>query len=169
MDMVLIGKYLAELRKENGMTQEQLGEKIGVTNKTVSRWETGTYLPPVDALEQLSNLYGITINEILSGRPLETSSYKEAAEENIKTILNESAFSLNERITYFKNKWKKEHLLENIFAIILLVVIIVLGCVLDNGLWLVGLILCIIYNIINYNRMMSYIEKRAYIINDTDN
>ena len=64
---------------------------------------------------------------------------------------------------------EKEHLFENIFAIILLAVIIVLGGVLDNGLCLVGLILSIIYNIINYNRMMSYIEKRAYIINDTDN
>ena len=46
MDMISIGKFIAALRKEKGLTQEQLGEKLGVTNKTVSRWETGTYLPP---------------------------------------------------------------------------------------------------------------------------
>ena len=46
VELTQIGKFLAELRKESGLTQEQLGEKLGVTNKTVSRWETGAYLPP---------------------------------------------------------------------------------------------------------------------------
>lgn len=46
MDMTQIGKFIAVLRKERGLTQWQLGDKIGVTNKTVSRWETGVYLPP---------------------------------------------------------------------------------------------------------------------------
>ncbi len=41
LDLIKIGKFIAELRKENGLTQEQLGDKIGVTNKTISRWETG--------------------------------------------------------------------------------------------------------------------------------
>ena len=48
MDMVKIGKFLAELRKGHNLTQEELGEKLGVTNKTISRWETGTYMPPVE-------------------------------------------------------------------------------------------------------------------------
>ena len=46
MDLQKTGKFISNLRKEKGLTQEQLGEKLGVTNKTVSRWETGTYLPP---------------------------------------------------------------------------------------------------------------------------
>ena len=50
MDLMKTGKFIADLRKEKGLTQEQLGEKIGVTNKTVSRWETGVYLPPVDVM-----------------------------------------------------------------------------------------------------------------------
>ena len=50
MDMVKIGQFLSELRRGQGLTQEQLGEELGVTNKTVSRWETGTYLPPVEML-----------------------------------------------------------------------------------------------------------------------
>ena len=53
MDTIKIGRFLKELRKENKLTQEQLGEKLGVTNKTVSRWETGTYLPPVECLSML--------------------------------------------------------------------------------------------------------------------
>ncbi len=57
MDLIKIGSFIADLRKEQGLTQEQLGEKIGVTNKTVSRWETGTYLPPAEALVAMSDLF----------------------------------------------------------------------------------------------------------------
>ena len=48
MDMVKMGCFLAELRKQHNLTQAELGEKLGVTNKTVSRWETGNYMPPVE-------------------------------------------------------------------------------------------------------------------------
>lgn len=56
MDLICIGKFIAELRKEKGLTQEQLGEKLGVTNKTISRWETGVYLPSADALLAMSKM-----------------------------------------------------------------------------------------------------------------
>lgn len=87
MDTQKIGRFLKELRKENNMTQEQLGERIGVTNKTVSRWETGNYMPPIECLKLLSDIYQISINEILSGEKLDDEKYKEAAEENITTAL----------------------------------------------------------------------------------
>ena len=64
MDMQKIGKFLAELRKSKNLTQDELGEKIGVTNKTVSRWENGNYLPPVEILQMLSKTYGVSINEL---------------------------------------------------------------------------------------------------------
>lgn len=89
MDIVKIGKYLAELRREHHMTQEELGEKLGVTNKTVSRWETGTYLPPADALQLLSELYGISINEILAGERIGGEKFTEIAEENLTMLLKE--------------------------------------------------------------------------------
>ena len=54
MELTKIGQFIAELRKEHGYTQEQLGDKIGVTNKTISRWETGMYLPPADTLLMIS-------------------------------------------------------------------------------------------------------------------
>ena len=87
MDTQKIGKFLKELRKQNNMTQEQLGERIGVTNKTVSRWETGNYMPPIESLKLLSDIYQISINEILSGERLNQQNYKEAAEDNITSAL----------------------------------------------------------------------------------
>ena len=70
MDLLSIGNFIAQLRKQRGFTQEQLGEQIGVTNKTVSRWETGVYMPPADALMKMSELFGVTVNELLSGKRL---------------------------------------------------------------------------------------------------
>lgn len=87
MDTVKMGKFLKELRKEVGLTQEQLGEKIGVTNKTVSRWENGNYIPPAECLVMLSDIYGISINEILSGQKLTADEFVDAAEHNLKGAL----------------------------------------------------------------------------------
>ncbi len=103
MDMVKMGNFLAELRKEHKLTQAELGEKLGVTNKTVSRWETGNYMPPVEALEELSNLYGLTINELLSGRKLKAEEYREMAESNIRDTLKASTFELKEK-QFFSRK-----------------------------------------------------------------
>ena len=86
MDVREIGVFLAELRKEKCWTQEQLGQKLGVTNKTVSRWENGNYMPPVDILLELSKLYDISINEILSGQRLTEAEYHEKAEEKGQSL-----------------------------------------------------------------------------------
>ena len=89
MDTKMIGSFLKELRKENNMTQEQLGERIGVTNKTVSRWETGNYMPPVESLILLSDIYGISINEILAGKRVEMDELKQVTDENMTKVLGE--------------------------------------------------------------------------------
>ena len=67
MDLVKIGKFLQELRREKGLTQEQLAEKTGVARRTVSRWETGSNMPDMDILIELSDLYSVDLREILSG------------------------------------------------------------------------------------------------------
>ncbi len=67
MDVVKFGSLLKELRKEHGLTQEQLAEKLGVTNRTVSRWETGTNVPDLDILIDLSEFYQIDVRELLNG------------------------------------------------------------------------------------------------------
>ena len=67
MDLIKIGKFLAKLRREKNYTQEELGERIEVTNKTISRWENGNYLPGVDMLQILSREFSVSINELLCG------------------------------------------------------------------------------------------------------
>ena len=85
-----IGAFLSELRKEKNLTQNELGEKIGVTNKTVSRWENGNYLPPVEMLQILSKFYDVSINEILNGERINDGDYKNVSDENVKYALNRS-------------------------------------------------------------------------------
>lgn len=74
MDVVKFGTLLKELRKEHGLTQEQLAEKLGTTNRTVSRWETGSNLPDLDVLIELSEFYQIDIKELLSGKRKEAET-----------------------------------------------------------------------------------------------
>ena len=67
MDQVKIGTLLKNLRKEKGVTQEQLAETLGVTNRSVSRWETGANLPDFDLLMELASYYNVGIEELLNG------------------------------------------------------------------------------------------------------
>lgn len=163
MDLVKIGKFIAELRKEYKLTQEQLGEKIGVTNKTVSRWENGNYLPPVDILLAISQLFNVSINEILCGKRLSEENYKEAAETNLIHTLESSSFSLKEKIDFYKSKWLKDHI-----AILVLVGVCIIGVmlagILCKQIWLiiVAPIMMVLAHAWRNNTMMIYVEKNAY-------
>ena len=68
MDPVQMGRFLALLRKEAGLTQEALGQTLGVTNKTVSRWENGNYLPDLEMLQLLGARFGVSVDELIQGR-----------------------------------------------------------------------------------------------------
>ena len=132
MDQIQIGKFIAKLRKKQGLTQEQLGEKIGVTNKTVSRWETGVYLPPADAMLALGELFNVSVNEILSGKRLTDAEYKKAAEENLTQAIKVSIFSSKDKIEFFKKKWLKEHIAIMLFIGICIMVVFVVGIIIKN-------------------------------------
>lgn len=136
MDIQKIGIFLAELRKEKALTQDELGEKIGVTNKTVSRWENGNYLPPVEILQILSNFYDVSINELLSGERLSNEKYKENAEEFIVVDLMKT------------RREAKVHLIISCIvatiAILAGTMIILLGALLDMPVWL--RIICIVFS-----------------------
>ena len=110
MDQIKIGKFIAALRKDKGLTQEQLGEKLGVTNKTISRWENGNYMPDVEMLSLLSKEFGVSTNELISGERLWAEDFKKAADDNLVTALNNSTFTLKEKIVFFKKKWLHEHI-----------------------------------------------------------
>lgn len=84
MDQIKIGKFLAELRKEKGMTQEQLAEKFYVARRTVSRWETGSNMPDMDILIELSDFYSVDLREILDGERRTENVEKEVKETVLK-------------------------------------------------------------------------------------
>ena len=67
MDQIKVGQYMQELRKEKGLTQEQLAEQVSVSRRTVSRWETGSNMPDLDILIELSDFYGVELRELLNG------------------------------------------------------------------------------------------------------
>lgn len=169
MDLLNIGRFIAELRKEKELTQEQFGEKIGVTNKTVSRWETGTYLPPADALLAMSELFGVSINEILSGKRLSAEEYKTAAEENLTETIRTGVFSLKERTDFFKKKWLKEHIAEMVIIGIIIVTVFVIGAVRRDALiGYAAILLLVLAHGWRNNAMMTYVEKRAYSVDDAN-
>lgn len=163
MDMISIGKFIAQLRKEKRLTQEKLGEKLGVSGKTISRWETGTYMPPADALMAMSGLFSVSVNEILSGKRLAPEEYRNAAEENIVSALKRSGFSLKEKLAFYKKKWLKEHIALMAVMGVIAAAALVAGAVLGNGVIVCAAVLlsAVFYCYIN-NTMMSYAEKHTY-------
>ena len=70
MDAGKTGAYLAALRKARGMTQQEAADQLGVSNKTVSKWENGAGLPDITVLPALAELYGVTADDILAGETL---------------------------------------------------------------------------------------------------
>ena len=84
MDLVKIGKYIAGKRKDLGMTQKQLAEKLGMSDKSVSKWERGVCLPDVSVYSELCQILGISINEFLAGEDI----VREILPKNRKKILS---------------------------------------------------------------------------------
>lgn len=163
MDLIQIGKFIAKLRKEQGLTQEQLGEKIGVANKTVSRWETGVYLPPADAMLALGELFNVSVNEILSGKRLTDAEYKKAAEENLTQAIKVSIFSSKDKTEFFKKKWLKEHIAIMLFIGICIMAVLVVGIIIKNII-LVSItpVLILVAHAWRNNTMMAYVEHHVY-------
>jgi len=104
MNQIKTGSFIAERRKAMGLTQEQLGELLLVTNKTVSRWETGKYMPDIDKLQELAAVLGVSVDELLSGE-LEPSGSRVPSAAARKV----SPFSPAEKLAYYKKKWLRDN------------------------------------------------------------
>ena len=108
MNQEKIGKFIAKCRKDKNITQEQLAEKLGVSNKSVSRWENGKNMPDYSILKELCNTLDIDVNELLSGEKIKKSEIQTHSIENLDLILKE----------YYKMKKQR-----NIFKSILICVV----------------------------------------------
>ena len=83
MDQEKIGKFIASIRKNLNLTQEQLAEKLGVSNKSISRWENGKSMPDLSLFPLLSKELGVTVNDLMSGEIVDKKEYQDKFEENI--------------------------------------------------------------------------------------
>lgn len=164
MDQIKTGKFIATLRKEKELSQEHLGEKLGVTNKTISRWENDNYMTDIEMLSLLSKEFDVSINELISGERFFEEDFKKAADNNLVMALNNSAFTLKEKIAFFKKKWLREHIATIVLCIVVWIGIM-LWVALNNSyalLGAIGSILALLFYVVLYNRMMAYVENHAY-------
>lgn len=90
MDQIKTGKFIASLRKEKGFTQVSLANRLGISDKTVSKWERGAGLPDVSLMLPLCEILEISVNELLTGEKLTDADYKEKAEVTIMSLVQEN-------------------------------------------------------------------------------
>lgn len=90
MDQNKIGKFILELRKEKNMSQKELAQKIGVTDRAISKWENGRGMPDLSLMKPLCKELDITINDLLSGERIDKKDYQSKLEENILNTINYS-------------------------------------------------------------------------------
>lgn len=88
MNQAAIGRFIAELRHEQNLTQAELAERLGVTNKTVSRWECGNYLPDIAIMPELAAELGVTLSELLAGERFPAEDYQRNADTSLLNIMN---------------------------------------------------------------------------------
>ena len=81
MDLIKIGKFIADCRKNKKITQEQLAEKLYITDRAVSKWERGLSLPDADKMLDLCNILDINVNELLNGEKIDMKNYEKKTEE----------------------------------------------------------------------------------------
>ena len=112
MNQEKIGKFISELRKEKNLTQDQLGEKLNINGKSISKWETGTNMPDISNLVMLSKIFNVSVNELLSG---EKNVNKAKTDLNILNLAN-----------YYKANNKNKIMIFSMMIVILTTIIIFL-------------------------------------------
>lgn len=95
MDQVKIGKFIARMRKEKNMTQQDLAEQLGVTDRSISNWENGKNMPDLSLFKPLCDILDITINDLMSGEKINQENYQEKFEENIVNTIDYSTKKLH--------------------------------------------------------------------------
>lgn len=165
MDQIKIGRFISENRKKQNLTQEQLAEQLNISKNAVSKWERGLNLPDVSIMQDLCKILDITLNELFSGEKINDDKYKEVADNNLLEVLENSSFTLKEKIEFFKKKWRKEHISKFIICFIswcVLIIALKLQNVEGYLIGTVGGILAILFYVVLYNQMMIYVENNAY-------
>ena len=150
MDKNITGRFIAELRKQKGFTQKELAEKLMVTDKAISRWETGKGLPDTSLLKPLGDVLGVSVTELLSGKKIEEVDMKERADNIILESLNYSKRMLASVIGTI------------LFIIGIAFIISPLFLASQSHIWALGIIIVV------GTTLYSCIRKRGYSMKVTD-
>lgn len=97
MDQIKIGKFIAEKRKERGLTQSELAERLSVTDRAVSKWENGRNMPDSSLFKPLCDILEISVNDLISGEEVTFDDYKEKCEENIISTIDYTNRKISEK------------------------------------------------------------------------
>ncbi len=145
MNTYEFGKFLAQLRKEKGITQIQLAEQLNVTDKAISRWETGKNYPDIEMFEKLSNVLDVSISELLEGKRIEKENLFIVSEEQVVKQIKKN------------KKSNKKH---RIIIFIVIVFAIIFGCIAmkANG----------VFDGVVYNEIPCYSNDILTIMNNID-
>ena len=162
MNQEKIGKFIKEERKNKKLSQEELGELLGVSNRSISKWETGVSLPDISLFKPLCEVLDISYNELLSGERLNKTNYQERLEDNLSNVISYAS--------------KKDNKFNG--ALILLMVLSTFLSIyfinVNNKVWIplsfiaiIILIYILRNNIIKYSLMLfEKIKNNTYIFND---
>ena len=154
MDQIKIGKFIAACRKEQGMAQAALAEKLGISDRAVSKWETGKSMPDSGIMLELCSFLGINVNELLSGEKIMTEVYDKRAEENLLEMRRQV-------------EEKNRQLLRTEYLIVIpvvamgLVLILVAGLVEMSSVWRGTLIFFAVAMIVVFAFIAVGIEQKA--------
>jgi transcriptional regulator with XRE-family HTH domain len=165
MNQEKIGSFISKLRKEKRMTQQELANKLGVTDRAISNWENGRRMPDYSIIMNLCKELNISLNELFDGQKIIDNNYKEVADKNLLFALENSAFTLKDRIKYYKTKWLKEHTFKIVLAIISIILLLI-SLIIQHVACYLALTITILLGMIFYtflhNQMMTYVENSAY-------
>ena len=138
MDQIKIGRFIAERRKSCGLTQMQLAEQMNVSDRAVSKWETGKSLPDSSIMLELCDILSITVNDLLCGEVVSMENYNREVEDRLVELVKEKEAS--------DRRLLRMEIVTGVMCLIPLIAAIVLVNVIPMEEWLGGLIagLCVI-------------------------
>lgn len=134
MNQEKIGRFIAQCRKQNGFTQASLAEKLGITDRAVSKWENGKSMPDASIMLELCGLLKINVNELLMGEHVAMENYKEIAEQNLIKMRKQEE-QANKRLM------SAEYFLVTLAIVASLAMIIVGGLIAAEN-WIAAAVLC---------------------------
>lgn len=98
MNQKKIGQFIAQCRKKKNLTQAQLAEQLNITDRAVSKWETGNSMPDSSIMVELCEILGITVNELLSGEEIHMENYETRADENLLALKQQDENNLSKNV-----------------------------------------------------------------------